>query len=449
MLPNRAPGRGLWQRGQGLWSRGLFPRLLRLDRAFSVRVKLLIPVVVLSLLTIGSLAWMWYQSERDRVQDHFRDMALVVARAFQANFEGPQDLENPLILQSYIWRLQLVDPALLRANVYGLRDGQAQILASSDPSLVGQPADSHDLEPLFTGDIEASELRLAGQNVLEVNAPVLVDGLPVATLGIYRSLAARDAALRSLLIRTAAMTGAVVVGLLVLLGLVFRLLVLSRLHKLATASRHLASGDLDARVAGDWDATSRDELVALAHHFNEMAQALQDSHRQLEQQAITDCLTGLYNRRYFEEALEREVQRAQRLQYPLALLMLDIDHFKVLNDRYGHQVGDEVLRWVAMTLRLNLRSLDTAARYGGEEFAALLPGSDAAAAEAVAERLRLAVQQIRPPVNHHSLPSIVTVSVGAAVYPDQASNPIELVARADEAMYQAKRQGRNRVCLAT
>ena len=164
---------------------------------------------------------------------------------------------------------------------------------------------------------------------------------------------------------------------------------------------------------------------------------------------LTDPLTGLYNRRYFEQRLQEEAQRTRRHGDPLACLMLDADHFKRINDTWGHQAGDVVLKVLAGRVRQQLRGCDVAARIGGEEFAVLLPATPVRHVQLVAERIRLAIAG--EPV--HVSPDCVlqvSVSLGAAMLAPGAADisPERLMARADAALYQAKRNGRNRTMLA-
>ncbi|PYG02876.1 response regulator receiver modulated diguanylate cyclase [Thioalkalivibrio sp. ALE21] len=170
----------------------------------------------------------------------------------------------------------------------------------------------------------------------------------------------------------------------------------------------------------------------------------------LEQYAMLDGLTGIHNRRYFDEHLDRETRRSQREGEPLSLIMLDIDHFKGFNDHYGHGAGDRCLQKVAETLARTLnRPGDTLCRYGGEEFVALLPGTPTSGALEVAERLRSAVEERALAHEHSSAGPVVTVSLGAATF-DPAGEPgadmESLLARADAALYRAKNAGRNRYC---
>ena len=227
--------------------------------------------------------------------------------------------------------------------------------------------------------------------------------------------------------------------------------------------------------------------IALAEALGEQAAVAIDHARlyqRIQDQAITDGLTGLFNHRYFWERLEQEVARAQRYGTPVSLLMLDLDDFKVYNDRCGHLAGDAVLREVAAILRGELRAkLDVAARYGGEEFAVILPNTPmsvdgenglasspgggerlflaepeeaggsledgpppghSGGAEEVGERIRRRIAECRPAGTDREAPA-VTVSVGVAVFPQRTASAEELVSNADAALYKAKRGGKDRV----
>ena len=162
-----------------------------------------------------------------------------------------------------------------------------------------------------------------------------------------------------------------------------------------------------------------------------------------EEAAFTDHLTGLANRRRFERQLEREVTRTLRYGRPFCLLLLDIDRFKDVNDTYGHEVGDEAIRRLAIILQAGTRGIDTAARIGGEEFAVILTETDFEGGLEVAERLRLAIKTAEVPTVGH-----MTASFGVAEFPLSAQTGRELIAIADAAMYEAKRQGRDRVARA-
>jgi diguanylate cyclase (GGDEF)-like protein len=166
----------------------------------------------------------------------------------------------------------------------------------------------------------------------------------------------------------------------------------------------------------------------------------------LRDQSIRDPLTGLFNRRYMEESLEREIARATRRGTPVALLILDLDHFKKINDTYGHSAGDHLLRELGAILRFRSRTEDVAARHGGEEFLLMLPGMDKIDAVQRAEELRIAISEIQLLDEGINLPT-VTVSIGVAVFPDHGYTADDLLRSADKALYKAKNAGRDRVVL--
>ncbi|WP_297104843.1 PleD family two-component system response regulator [uncultured Devosia sp.] len=160
--------------------------------------------------------------------------------------------------------------------------------------------------------------------------------------------------------------------------------------------------------------------------------------------AVTDELTGLYNRRYFDRHLNVMLNKAQEQDRDVALMILDIDHFKAVNDNHGHDAGDAVLREFAARLKRNIRGVDLACRFGGEEFVVLMPDTDTGQAEAVAERVRQAIAE-KPFEIGAARALSVTVSAGVSLNETHADTPESLIKRADVALYRAKREGRNRV----
>ncbi len=164
----------------------------------------------------------------------------------------------------------------------------------------------------------------------------------------------------------------------------------------------------------------------------------------LRLQSIRDPLTGLYNRRYLEESLTREIARCARREFPLSVMMLDVDHFKQFNDTHGHAGGDALLAAVGQLLGSRLRGEDIACRYGGEEFTVILPEANAEQAMHHADELRLALSQLSVPFAGKTLPPI-TASIGVASYPIDGVAGAALLRKADAALYRAKREGRNRV----
>lgn len=188
---------------------------------------------------------------------------------------------------------------------------------------------------------------------------------------------------------------------------------------------------------------SQSYIVAIARDITDRKQ-LEDELRQL---TTEDGLTRLFNRRFFDESLEQEWRRMMRIQHPISMLMIDVDHFKHYNDTYGHIAGDVCLRQIAAELTRQMRRAgDIVARYGGEEFAVILPETDAETAKGLAETLRESVQDLC--LEHIGIPdeSVVTLSVGVAtLVPTASQSAIRLVSLADKALYRAKASGRNQV----
>ena len=218
-----------------------------------------------------------------------------------------------------------------------------------------------------------------------------------------------------------------------------------------------AADDTDAREkafkvgANDFVAKTSDrvELLArlrahckLAHTIRQ----LENSQRELREQANTDSLTGLANRRFFEQIANKELSLMRRQKEYFAVLLLDIDHFKTVNDTYGHPAGDHVLVQVARCLSQTIREEDMVARIGGEEFAVASPYTNRLAAIVLAERLRKAVESLEIEFEGDQIP--VTISIGIALLPQAGDTLEEILAAADERLYVAKQNGRNRFCAA-
>ncbi len=255
------------------------------------------------------------------------------------------------------------------------------------------------------------------------------------------------------------------VGLLVLLMVLSRE-VLGPLHRLAEMAEALGRGTLQvSRLFGGArelqqlatalrDASARlgaqkEELEAeVARRTAELAGAnteLSSMNTRLQQLALTDSLTGLFNRRALEQALDQEVTRQKRSRRPFSLMMIDVDHFKALNDAHGHAVGDVVLKGIARAVARTLRASDIVARVGGEEFVVLLLDTELPHATTAADKVRLSVGE----QSFAGLPkSRVTISIGVASWPRHGDTADGVLAAADKALYAAKAAGRDRVCAA-
>jgi len=262
-----------------------------------------------------------------------------------------------------------------------------------------------------------------------------------------------DRAIRDALMKVLPVLGGIL-GVSVLLSLLFSMFFTVPVSRLKKHALELAKGDLSVRVK----VRSRDELGLLGRVFNKMAHNLQRTYgeiqeklveiRRLFKMATEDGLTGLYVKRYFLELLAGELRRSIRYERPLSLLMCDIDHFKRINDTYGHPAGDVVLRSIARRLSVATREgIDLIGRYGGEEFSVMLPETDEETAWVIAERVRKAVGS--EPISMESMEGggenqiTVTISVGVTTA-RETTNLDRLIATADRALYLAKENGRNR-----
>jgi diguanylate cyclase (GGDEF)-like protein len=192
--------------------------------------------------------------------------------------------------------------------------------------------------------------------------------------------------------------------------------------------------------------TERD-LIFFSAVANQLGIAVENArlYHRTKELSYRDSLTGLFNRRYFEETLAQEIRRAERYKMPLTLIMVDIDHFKRYNDTHGHPKGDEVLKDVSTILLKNTRQVDVVARYGGEELVLILPLTPKEPALLVAEKLRRAIEEAPVPGEQILPERRLTISLGVATYPSDATTAAGLVLAADRALYQAKQGGRNRV----
>ena len=234
-----------------------------------------------------------------------------------------------------------------------------------------------------------------------------------------------------------------IAGLFIAIGASF---ILSRsiirpVRSLEKATKRFGEGDLSARVEGTYD----DEIGHLAKAFNDMADKLQKNQETLKEMASRDSLTELYNHGEFYRRVREEVSRSLRYGHVFSIMILDVDHFKDINDEHGHQTGDNILQIIAYLLVKVVRPVDHVARYGGDEFAIIMPETPYANAINLAERIRNTIATHTFPLSPPETTNL-TVSIGIANYPNNGKNESELIGVADQAMYTVKRTGRNRVC---
>lgn len=356
-------------------------------------------------------------------------------------------------------------------------DHQGRIYSHADPTHFGEtPAG-----PFYASARSSNASiyrRIEGGDrpaMMEVSAPI-VSGVRWGTLVAGFSLAREERTLEAARSRTYLIAFSLAAASGLVLFLVLTLAVLNPVRRLASATHAFGEGDLHQRV----ELSGEDELSELGEAFNQMAgeledytvdlerkvqeraaeivrqneelkrlnEELHDKSAQLEKLAITDGLTGLFNRRHFRERLDFELERSGRNVHPASLILVDVDHFKHYNDENGHPAGDRVLMRLAELFLANLRTVDLVARYGGEEFIMLLLDTDLRGGQVAADKIRQAVEAEPFPFGDKQPGGRLTISLGVAAFPTHGKAPAELIDAADHALYDAKAAGRNQVCVA-
>jgi diguanylate cyclase (GGDEF)-like protein len=316
-------------------------------------------------------------------------------------------------------------------------NGTGQLIATS--AARGTDIDPGTLERLAASEAGAMEY-VDGEGTPMVGSLSPVPGL---TWAVVTQIPTAEAYAQVVQLRNSALV--LVSGLLVAVGLVAYLLgsvIVRPLVRLTAGARAVSAGDFSV----DLPVTGRGEVGYLTQVFNDMVARLRQSREELDQRSreferlsLTDQLTGLYNRRFILQALDREVSRSDRADQSFCVLMIDVDRFKQYNDTYGHLAGDQVLQGVGTVIPQATRELDVVARYGGEEFIVLLP-------ECTLENGVRAGERIRARVARETFDGrTVTISVGVAEFPMHADSAEGVIGAADAALYEAKRLGRDRV----
>lgn len=399
--------------------------------AASLRLKLILAVLVMFSVFGAFMTWHSGRLLSAVYAETARSEALQTGRTFAGSLTSG-DLRDPRRLERRLASLIARNDNVQAVIVYGRRGGTTVRLASAQ-----QPGLRLGASPRVPWALAASpRFRVMGDNdrhAADVLYPVR-DGRArvVAALGVHVDLAGFDRALAHSRreFNTVFLVAALSVSLLLLLSWT----VFSPLAALRRAVARVGRGALDERL--DW--SRRDEIGALARDFDRMVARLGESQQRLEGLALEDPLTGLANHRRLHETLAEELKRAQLESTSLAVIALDLDHFKHINDTYGHPYGDEILRQTGERLSSSVRPGDLVARVGGEEFAIVLPRATLSVAQEVAERARLAVAQLP------TRGSAISCSAGIACYPADAWSGPSLLELADRALYAAKRGGRNR-----
>jgi diguanylate cyclase (GGDEF)-like protein len=375
-----------------------------------------------------------------------RDQLTAIATTWDQGFDT-RGLAEPGLLQQRVERLKAANETLHKISVsWHDGEGRTRLVQAGhvhDPQ--GTKRDVTTSRPIVTGPGQSTPIDEAsygygevhasdGAHYAELNHPIRRgDGEIVAALELHYDLKALDGALTA--DQHSLMTRAAIAGsVLALLTIIFLVRSVVRpLDRIRAVTNRIRLGDKGARLA--W--SRRDEIGDLARDFDRMADELLE--------ALKDPLTGLLNHRAFQERLGEELRRAEREAYPVALIALDIDDFKVVNDAFGHATGDEALRLLTAVIRSELRPFDVCGRVGGDELMIAVVGATCAQAEEVADRLRAGAARIELAGVEQPL----TISAGIAGFPEHSLAQEELLHLADGAMYWAKLHGKDRTFVYT
>ena len=369
--------------------------------------------------------------------DGFRITSLNNPRRLGRRVARLRELNQTIHKISVSWRLPDKDTLMVQdGHEHDLNGVKRDVSTTAPIHLEG----SDPKAPINQGGQRYHEVHAAdGAHYAEIQEPIRRGGKTIAMLELHYDLAGLDAALAEdeRTVTVAAMLAAITLTLLA--NLLLARTLLSPLQRLRAAAKRLGAGDRRHRL--DW--RRRDEIGLLAEDFDRMAAELDSVHGHLEALALTDPLTGLLNHRAFQERLEQELRRAERERYGIAVVALDVDNFKEINDRWGHAAGDEGLRVLSQVFRTHLRPHDVSGRVGGDEFCLAIVRSSAEAAEEVVDRLREHISHVEVgPAGQQ-----IRISAGISEFPRHSLSREELMHLADGAMYWAKSSGRDRTCI--
>lgn len=427
------------------WSQLRWQQVLRLWDALAIRAKLSVLLSgVILIMTSFFYGFAIYQTTREiKLSAIYKGQAIAEALKGEVAY-AIQSRTFPNL--NFTFR-RIASSRNDIAQVF-LTDQNGTILSHSEPELVGQVlSDGVTKRGLAASggrvQFERTDMEGHGElsDICDVSVPILMHGKRVATLRIVTSLTQYLLANGPRIRWKMAVFALPFAFLSILLAIKLSDSFTRPLMRLAQGVSEVSRGNFSVQLP----LNRKDELGDVAHAFNSMAQHLKENFERVSDMANRDGLTGLYNARFFQEALDRELERLKRNGRPLSVLILDADRFKRINDKYGHPVGDQILQHVSRIARSVLRGYDVLARYGGEEFIALLSDTTGAQGILLAERLRKMVEQ-RPYLPEQGDPIKVTVSVGVA----QSHAPYtkkDLISQADQALYRAKETGRNKVIL--
>jgi diguanylate cyclase (GGDEF)-like protein len=383
----------------------------------------------------AACAFVASKSSSDELRGSYRDSARDILQVGATDFKSDHDpaaLDSPQLLREELRSLIADHPELESASVYRARGGSMMVSAGQKAG--GRTESGMALEAMNSGAGASAEVQDDDRHVETLVTPLQDGGRAVGVLALSYDLRPAQGLLGDRNERVA-----LVLGILLFLFTVFTSVVLGRgifrpLDRLRLATQAVGAGNLGTRLG--W--RRRDELGQLSRDFDAMASDLEENNRRLEELAHRDPLTGLANHRRFQEMLSKELEYAHRDGRPLAVVILDIDDFKRINESRGHPFGDELLFGAAASLRSAMRGIAEVARVGGDEFGLVIADAEGARALALSEAARTAVEAAVP------LRGSLRCSAGIACYPEDARNAGALLQLADGALSWAKDSGRGR-----
>ena len=444
-----------------------------------LRTKILLLGIGTAFLAMILLGALMLDSQRNTYYDDVVIGSQGFARSLALEMVG--DLASGRIdrLDHMVSQLAHESLGMVDIQAMAVMDHERRVLAHTNTSLYGAIlSDPFVLEAARTDSMSMDESRVTSDDLLRIAQPIITavpghEGLRWGTLLLEVSLVRVHTELFNLLWRSLLIVISALIGFTALSYVMLTRLLIRPLKTITDTAREHAAGNLSARAK----VSTRDELSALGNTINDMADRLQrytsdleerirertaelhranqelnatmiklrEANEALSTQATTDGLTGLRNFRFFQQELQTEILLSRRLGTPLSLVMIDVDKFKLYNDRNGHPAGDAILREVASIIKRRIRATDISCRYGGEEFAVLLLHTGKVFAAAVAEQLRSRVEEFAFPDRERQPSGRLTISLGVATFPDDAQEAQALLKAADDALYRAKENGRNTI----
>lgn len=435
-----------------------------IGRSSSISVKVSVLYVLLAIINIAFFTVMIFENQVDLIVDNTKLNAKELVSAMVSSLKkfsselGPGGVFRAKTTEEKIREADKVIRPLVRDYCIFSESGRIILRSSAEVSMPDSYVQDG-LKAITNRDFTGKEFYLTIReeaHEMYFYVPLHEFQLGDSILFIRYGLKDIGRRLRDLYVMIVVIVIVIAVFHFLFAILLFRIII-RPIQLLYRGSIEIADGNFDVRV----QINRRDEIGALGRAFNAMAESIQEkiqklseqmkviyiSKEKIERMAITDELTGLYNRRQLFKQLEIEVKRSIRYNDPLGFIMIDVDYFKNVNDTYGHQAGDTVLKEIATSISKSCREVDFVARYGGEEFAVIASSADSKKSHLIAERIRSAVEKRRIRCSG-GIEIAVTISLGLVSFGREELKRIEkldlLVNAADEALYRAKESGRNR-----